>query len=180
MGMFKLFADLISFHLGAAEDLRLVEQKLVEEQETAKLREKFIAILGHDLRNPVGAILNSAQLLLRMPVDDRVKRISGIILDSSYRMKGLIDNVLDFARSNFGGGLKIQVDIDAPLREILTHVIEEIKAASPDVEIDANIDLPHNVDCDSRRIAQLFSNLLGNAVAYRLPGSIIKVKAECT
>jgi K+-sensing histidine kinase KdpD len=180
MGMFKLFADLISFHLGSMEDLRLTEAKLLEEQETAKLRERFIAILGHDLRNPVGAILNSAQLLLRMPIDDRTRRISGIILDSSYRMKGLIDNVLDFAQSNFGNGLKIHIDTDPPLTEILNHVIDEIKAATPDAEIDTDFNLSHAVDCDGRRIAQLFSNLLGNAVAYRLPGTPVKVHAEST
>lgn len=180
MGMFKLFADLISFHLGSMEDLRSTEARLLQEQETAKLRERFIAVLGHDLRNPVGAILNSAQLLLRMPIDDRTKRISGIILDSSYRMKGLIDNVLDFAQSNFGNGLKIQVESDPPLVEILTHVVEEIKAASPGVEINTRFDLSRAVDCDARRIAQLFSNLLGNAVAYRLPGTVVKVDAEST
>jgi signal transduction histidine kinase len=83
-------------------------------------------------------------------------------------------------QSNFGNGLKVHIQPDQPLTEIFNHVVEEIKAASPDTEIDTRFDLMHPVDCDGKRIAQLFSNLLGNAVAYRLPGTQVRVDAEST
>jgi signal transduction histidine kinase len=177
IGMFRLFADLISFHLNSIEELRESEAHLLEEKETAKLREQFIAILGHDLRNPVGAILNSAQLLLRMSADDRTKRLANIIQDSSYRMKGLIENILDFANNHLGGGLKMNIQDDAPLNEVLTHVVEEIKAISPNSIIETNLFLTDPVSCDGKRIAQLFSNLLSNAVTYGKAGTAIIVDA---
>lgn len=105
VGMFKLFAELIAFHLDAIDRLALSEMKLTEERQIAELREQFIAILGHDLLNPVSAVLNVAQLLLRVPADDRVKRLANIVQDSAYRMKGLIENILDFARGRLGEGI---------------------------------------------------------------------------
>ena len=110
-GMFTLFADLVSFHLQAIEQLQFSEEKLKEERKTAELRDQFIAILGHDLLNPVGATLNAAQLLLRMPGDERVARMAAIIQNSSYRMKGLIENILDFARGRMGDDVGHYFDI---------------------------------------------------------------------
>ena len=95
IGMFKLFAELISFHLNSIDQISSSEISLFEERRTAELREQFIAVLGHDLRNPIGAVLNSAQLLLHMPLDDRSKRVAKIIQDSAFRMIGLIENILD-------------------------------------------------------------------------------------
>ena len=63
VGMFKLFAELIAFHLDAQERLRLSETALLDERQTAQLREQFIAVLGHDLRNPLNAIRGGAELL---------------------------------------------------------------------------------------------------------------------
>src|SRR5260221_11047427 len=73
IGLFKLFAELISFHLYSMEELRSSQSSLSNERKVAELREQFIAILGHDLRNPLSAVSNSAQLLLRMPLDDDAK-----------------------------------------------------------------------------------------------------------
>lgn len=63
IGMFKLFGELIAFHLHTSEDLVQAETRLAEERDAAELREQFIAILGHDLRNPLAVILNLSQLL---------------------------------------------------------------------------------------------------------------------
>jgi signal transduction histidine kinase len=165
-GMFKLFAELIAFHLSSVDDVKIMQARLDEERENARLREQFIAILGHDLRNPVGAILNSAQLLLRMPVEARVKRLAEITQSSAYRMRGLVDNILDFAQSHLGGGLRLNVQEDQPLEEILTHVVDELALISPDRYVSLKLQLDEPVACDGKRIAQLFSNLLGNAIAY--------------
>ncbi|HTD40234.1 MAG TPA: GAF domain-containing sensor histidine kinase [Mucilaginibacter sp.] len=166
IGMFKLFSELIAFHLNSIEELKNTQAELEEEHKTAKLREQFIAILGHDLRNPVGAVLNSAQLLLRMPVEDRVKRLATIMQDSAYRMRGLIDNILDFAQSHLGGGLNLNIQEDQPLTEILNHVVDELTLISPDRSVSLQLDIAEPVSCDGKRIAQLFSNLLSNAITY--------------
>jgi len=176
-GMFKLFAELISFHLSSMDELRITQAQLYQEQENAKLREQFIAILGHDLRNPVGAILSSAQLLLRMPVEDRVKRIANIMQSSAYRMRGLIDNILDFAQSHLGGGLQLNIQEDPPLPEILKHVVDELAMISPDRYVSFKLNLEDPVACDGKRIAQLFSNLLSNAITYGRADTPVRVNA---
>jgi signal transduction histidine kinase len=177
-GMFTLFADLISFHLNAIEQLQATEKKLLEEREIAELRDQFIAILGHDLLNPVGATLNAAQLLLRMPADGRVTKMARIIQDSSYRMKGLIENILDFARGRMGEGIMLDAKYDESLGAALQHVITELRIIWPNITIEADIEITGAVYCDSRRIAQLFSNLLGNAITHGEKDAPIKVEAR--
>ncbi|MEO5594293.1 MAG: GAF domain-containing sensor histidine kinase [Chitinophagaceae bacterium] len=166
IGMFKLFADLIAFHLQAIEDLISSQTKLLEERKTAELREQFIAILGHDLRNPIGAISNSAQVLQVITSDEDILRLAGIIKNSSYRMQGLIENILDFARGRLGEGIIINRKIISDIENVLTVVITELHAVWPGRIIETQFDLSIPVNCDSSRIAQLFSNLLSNALSY--------------
>lgn len=166
IGMFNLFADLISFHLNSIEQLAITNAKLEEERKIAELREQFIAILGHDLRNPVGAILNSAQLLMRMPLDERSIRVANIIKDSSYRMKALIDNMLDFASGRLGGGIILHKNINEPMEQILQQIITELSIIWPERNIEVEFDLTEPVNADGKRIAQLFSNLLSNALTH--------------
>jgi len=165
IGMFTLFADLISFHLNSIEQLQISESKLEEERKTAELREQFIAILGHDLRNPVGAVANVGQMLLRMPLDERTRRLANIIQDSSYRMKLLIDNILDFARGRLGDGITLNYS-DEPMGKLLNQVVDELSVVYPDRAIDTEITINEQVNADGHRIAQLFSNLLGNALTH--------------
>lgn len=176
-GMFKLFADLISFHLNAVEQLDISSSELNEERKTAELREQFIAILGHDLRNPVGAISNAAQLLLRMPLEERVLRLANIIKDSSYRIIGLIENILDFARGRLGEGITLNRNDNEPVEKILNQVIEELRVVWPARIITIQFNLTKPVNVDGRRIAQLFSNLLSNALSHGKTDLPITVRA---
>jgi signal transduction histidine kinase len=73
--MFKLFTELIAFHIDANDRLASSEDTLVDERKTAELREQFTAVLGHDLRNPLASIEAGAQLLMRRTLDDRSKEI---------------------------------------------------------------------------------------------------------
>ncbi|TCC88082.1 GAF domain-containing sensor histidine kinase [Pedobacter frigiditerrae] len=166
IGMFKLFAELIAFHLDSVIELEESEFNLLEERENAELREQFIAILGHDLRNPVGASLNAAQLLLKIATDEKVKRLAQIVQKSSYRINGLIENVLDFARGRLGGGIKLDLSASEPLIEVINQVINELKLIWPNSAIEVSIDLKEKVVFDGKRIAQLFSNLLSNALSH--------------
>ncbi|WP_219222662.1 ATP-binding protein [Pedobacter antarcticus] len=177
MGMFKLFADLIAFHLHAIQELTISETSLHEEQKTSELRDQFIAILGHDLRNPVGAIRNGAQLLLRSELKERDLKLVNLIKDSSYRITGLIENVLDFARGRLGDGITLAATRNEMLKEDLDEVIGELNMIWPGRKIETIYDLDHAVHCDGKRIAQLFSNLLGNALTYSAAESVVTVKA---
>ena len=177
IGMFKLFAELIAFHLDAIERVASSEASLLDERKTSELREQFIAVLGHDLRNPLTAILSSAEMLQRSPPDDRTARFSRIIQASAERISGMINNLLDFARGRLGGGVPIVRQPEA-LGALLAEVVSEFRAGQPDRVIDAVFSLPVPVICDPGRIAQLFSNLLANALAYGNTDEPIRVRAE--
>ena len=179
LSMFKLYASMIAFQLNTSQKLLVTEQSLNDERETALLRDQFIAVLGHDLRNPLGAIRNSAELLKRSPLDERGKKLANIIVDSSFRINGLIENVLDFARGKLGDGIILSLDQSEKLETILLQVISELSLISPDKEIKTSFLFDNIVKCDYKRIAQLFSNILGNAINYGKVGSPIHVKA-CT
>ena len=177
IGMFKLFAELISFHLYAVEQTAFIEENLLEERKTAILRDQFIAVLGHDLRNPLGAVSCSAHLLLKMPLNEEALYLSHIIENSCSRMTGLIENVLDFARGRSGLGITLNRTSAEPIGQTLSQVITELGIIWPDRDIETQFTLDEPVDCDERRIAQLFSNLLGNAITYGKNDAPIRVKA---
>jgi len=164
MGMFQLFANLISFHLQAIEDINASNARLEEELQTSKLREQFIAILGHDLKNPIATIRMSSDILLKFAKEELVQRQAKMIKSTSFRMEGLIDNILDFARGHLGEGIILSKKSDpAALKTSLEQVIKEIKIISPEREINVTLDLKDEVNVDINRISQLFSNLLANA-----------------
>lgn len=178
IGMFRLFADLISFHLSALEDLDFSEDSLSEERKTSELREQFIAILGHDLRNPLGAVLNSAELLLMISSDEDVRKLSAMMKSSAYRMAGLVDNMLDFASGRLGGGIVLNRNVNNDLEKALLQIIEEMLSVWPDRSIETHFNLDEPVYCDEDRIAQLFSNLLSNALSHGAPDAPIIVRAS--
>ena len=108
VGMFKLFANLIAFHLDAVERLVASEATLGGEREQAGLREQFIAVLGHDLRNPLANVIGGLHLLQRRGLDDEAAEIVRLMQGSTARMSALIDNVVDFSRGRLGGGFTLQ------------------------------------------------------------------------
>ena len=177
IGMFKLFAELISFHLSSIDQLNATELKLSEERRMSELRDQFIAVLGHDLRNPLGAVSTSSQLLLRMPLEQDALRLATIIKNGSYRMKGLVDNILDFARGRLTGGILLEKVPCTNIEKILLDVISEIAVMHPDRSIDLDYELSNSFDCDGHRIGQLLSNLLGNAIHHGKAGTPIEVRA---
>jgi len=89
-----------------------------------------------------------------------------MVQGSVTRMAGLIDNVMDFARGRLGGGLTLDRDAAQPVEPMLRQVVAELQSNAPDRVIEARFALTAPVNCDRRRIGQLASNLLGNALTY--------------
>ena len=175
--MFELYANMIAVHLNSMNEVRITQNTLNEEIKTAVLRDQFIAILGHDLRNPVGAIKSSAELLKKAAVSPREQRLINIIQNSTYRITGLIDNVLDFARGRLGDGIILDYQNNQTIDICLMQVIDELQAVSPEKKIVPYFNLQSDVKGDFKRIAQLFSNILGNAITYGDPQLPINVNA---
>lgn len=177
-GMFALFAELISYHLESVEQLTVTEGKLAQAVETGVLRDQFIAILGHDLRNPVSAISNGAQMLQRMDLEPDALKLAGVIKNSAFRMSELIENVLDFARSQLGEGFPLKRRRLNEPEPLLMQVINELRAVWPGRKIETQIRLTLPLYCDAGRIGQLLSNLLGNALAYGTSTEPVRVVAD--
>jgi sigma-B regulation protein RsbU (phosphoserine phosphatase) len=155
-----------------------LQDRIVADEEVAAFREQFIAVLGHDLRNPVAAVDAGVRMLLRDGLTEKTPRILRLMLGSVVRMNGLIDNVMDLARSRLGGGISLQIEAERQLRPTLEQVVDEIRAAHPDREILAHFDVDGYVAVDHLRIAQMFSNLLGNAMAHGAED--LPVQIDCT
>lgn len=167
VGMFELFAELIGFHLDAVEEVEAAGQKLERQQEIASLREEFIGILGHDLRNPIASTRMSAEILMKIAQDDMSRRHAAMIKATSYRMDKLIGNMLDFARGRLGEGIILEKQLqNGDLIKLLEQEIQELQVNSPEREIKVDFHLDREVNCDRERIAQLLSNLLNNADSH--------------
>lgn len=176
-GMFKLFADLIAQHMDTQDRLARSEAELLGERHAAELREQFIAVLGHDLRNPLASIQAGGRLLARTSLDARALALVSAMQASVLRMAGLIDDVMDFARARLGGGFEIERRIAPGLEETIAQAVDELRLANPDREIVAEIALADPVACDSGRVAQLLSNLLGNALRHGAESGAVTVQA---
>jgi signal transduction histidine kinase len=177
IGMFRLFAELIAKSLDDQRKLAVTESALLRERADAELREQFIAVLAHDLRAPMSSIRSLMDLMLKTPLNEDATTMGRLMRDSSTRMLGLIDNMLDLARGRLGGGLTLNRDANKPLEPVIREVIAELKAGQPDGVIEAEFKLIEPVNCDRPRIAQLFSNLLGNALSYGSSNQPIRVRA---
>ena len=176
VGLFRLFAELIAFHLDTGRRLASSEARLINERKSSELREQFIAVLGHDLRNPLASIAAGAALMEKAGLDEKSRMIVDTMQKSISRMSALIDNVLDFARGRLGGGIALKLE-DGQLAPILKQVVEELKSTHPEQRIDTRFELTAPVKCDQVRIAQLLSNLLGNALTHGAPGEPVRVEA---
>jgi sigma-B regulation protein RsbU (phosphoserine phosphatase) len=155
-----------------------LQRGLASERETAELREQFIAVLGHDLRNPLAAISAGAHILQRSVQGEKERRVIGMIHTTINRMSDLIDNVLDFARGRLGGGITLDRDAGEPLQPVLEQVVDELRTASPQRVIETDFQITGPVDCDRTRIGQLASNLIGNALTHGAPDQPVRVGAK--
>jgi signal transduction histidine kinase len=177
MGMFKLFADLIAFHLDAVDRLASSEATLADVRQDAGLREQFIAVLGHDLRNPLANIVGGLHLLTRQGLGEKAAEVVDLMRGSTTRMSALIDNVLDFARGRLGGGFGLERRRVA-LEPVLRQVVAELQSTAPERAIECAFDIAEPVECDAGRIGQLLSNLLANALAHGTADRPVRVEAR--
>lgn len=177
IGTFTLFAELIAHHLDAEDRILVAETKVVDGLAMSDLREQFIAVLGHDLRNPLAGLEGGRRMLSTMHDDPKSVRILRLMGESVARMSGLIDNLMDFARGRLGGGIGLQRTADQRLEPLLAQIVNEIKAGHPEREIEMRFDLSQGVNVDQARIGQMFSNLMGNAITHGAEDQPIIVEA---
>lgn len=146
-----------------------------EAEQTAHFRERFIGILGHDLRTPLTAILASSKLVMRLrDLPDPALAAAARISSSAERMGRMIGDLLDFTEARLGGGLRVKRKA-GDLRDCVQACVDEVSAANPGRTIDVEIEGDTRGEFDSDRVAQMLSNLLTNALAYGPPDEPVAV-----
>jgi PAS domain S-box-containing protein len=159
------------------ENVRLVG----EAQEAVRAREDLLAIVSHDLRNPLGVVLASTALLLKanLPPDkqERARRQVEAIQRAGNRMNRLIRDLLDFASIQAGrlSVSKHPQEVAAMVAEVL-EVLEPLAAAKSQ-RLVADVAPGLEIRCDHDRVIQAFSNLIGNAIKFTPDGGTITVRA---
>jgi signal transduction histidine kinase len=175
---FELFAELLALHLENRERVHATTIALLDEKRTAEMREQFIAILGHDLRNPLAAITAGTTMLGKLKLDQRARQIVELMQESSKRMTELTADILDFARGKLGGGVPLRSVAEENLEAVFSQVIEELRTVHPDREIKVEMAIEKPLFCDSARVAQVLSNLLGNALTHGASGAPVDVSIQ--
>lgn len=168
--------DLTRFN--EAIDQALAESIARYTQDLDHSKEMFLAILGHDLRTPLGAVMMSAEFMLEtQELKEPHLTLASRIASSSKRMNQMIGALLDFTRSRLGAGIPI-VRADIDMGKVVHDVVNEISAAHPDqtIKVDARGALRGEWDCP--RISQLLSNLIGNAVEHGAKRTIVTVEVQ--
>jgi signal transduction histidine kinase len=142
----------------------------------AEWRERFMAMLSHDLRTPLSAVSLSAETMLRDPqLSPRSEAAAKRIFRATQRVTRMITDLLDVARARTGGGIVVHPR-EMDLRRVCEQVVEEVSKAFPD----RRIEIASTPTCigvwDEDRIAQVVDNLLTNAVRYSPRDSVVRIE----
>jgi signal transduction histidine kinase len=126
----------------------------------------FLGILGHDLRNPLGAVTMSAQYLMQSPsLEGRHIKAAAMIYNSSKQMSQLVGDLLDFTRTRLGQAIPIRPE-PTNIAEIVRHAVAQACAFHPEREIVLHMPAELTGQWDTARIAQVLSNLIANAIKH--------------
>jgi signal transduction histidine kinase len=146
--------------------LELAEQRR-QVTEALRLNEMFVAILGHDLRNPLGAMVAGAEVLGLQLTDDKQLRTLQRMTAAGHRMTAMIEQLLDLTRARLGGGIGfVRVRTRLDVRELVQRSIDELRASHPGREIRFESASGCTTSGDPERLLQLFSNLVANALTH--------------
>lgn len=146
--------------------------------ELDETREQFLAILGHDLRNPLGAILMGAATLTKsQQLDEKHARAAQRIVSSAGRMQRMINDLLDLTRTRLGGGIPI-TRTRTDLMLVCEQVIDELQLVYPDRELRLEERGPLIGVWDGDRLTQVISNIVANALQYGDADSPVSIVAQ--
>jgi signal transduction histidine kinase len=168
--------DLTRFNEAIDQSLAESVSRYTEDLDHSK--EIFLAILGHDLRTPLGAIQTSASFLMETQVlQEPALTLIPRIARSATRTVNMVGDLLDFTRSRIGSGIPI-VRAEADMGKMVHDVVDEIAVARPGREFDVATCGEQRGEWDCERISQALSNLIGNAVQHGSEETKVSVKVE--
>jgi two-component system, sensor histidine kinase and response regulator len=132
--------------------------------ETLRLNEELMAVVGHDLRNPLNVVLMTTSLLASS-TDPELKKCVARLQSSGSRMAHIIDELFDLSRARLGGGIPIERQA-TDLLAVTRKTVAEFEATNPNRQIDVVVTGDVQGDWDTGRLGQVLSNLIGNALRH--------------
>ena len=168
--------DLIRFN--EAIDQAIAESVSRFSQAVAQTQERYLAILSHDLRTPLGAIITSMRFMLDAGgLEEPHRTLVTRAGSSARRMNQMVLDLVEFTRTRLGDGIPIvRAEMDA--RRLVHDVVVEIAASYPDSTVQAETGGDLTGEWDGDRLTQVLTNLVGNAVQHGTAGAPIKVSAR--
>ncbi|MBU8896360.1 PAS domain-containing sensor histidine kinase [Corallococcus sp. H22C18031201] len=163
---------------GISRDVTARRRQEEEREQEARYQERFIGVLGHDLGNPLAAVrLSAAALLARASLPPEVRRGVQRIDGSAERMARLVKQLLDFTRARMAGGIPLR-PTEMCLEDVCRRIIAELEPAHPERGVDLQVRGECRGIWDEERLAQVLSNLVGNALQHSVEGSRVRVSLE--
>jgi signal transduction histidine kinase len=163
-------------------EVEIAHRQRAEEmlKEADRRKDEFLAILAHELRNPLAPIRNAAHILeFLMPAEEQLRRPLEVIHRQTRQLARLVDDLLDVSRITRG-----KINLDKQTLELATVVAQAVETSRPLLEARRHrfdIHLPAEpvyVEADPTRLAQVFSNLLNNAAKYTEEGGHVSLTVE--
>jgi signal transduction histidine kinase len=139
-------------------------------------KDRHIAVLAHDLRNPLNTILTAAHLLVKSSGDSKTVTLAERISRAAGRMNAMVHDLLDYARAGTGAIPVTPVPMD--LGELCRELVEEFQLADPDRQIELAVSGDLTGEWDRPRLHQALSNLVGNATRYGRGKAAIRARRE--
>jgi PAS domain S-box-containing protein len=163
----RLFREVEDAREATKAQLVAEERRRLEAEEQTRFADTFVGILGHDLRNPLNAIIMTTRLLRRVPTPSEQNAVQRI-QSSAQRMSNMVAQLLDLTRSRIAGGIplnRLPIDVGS----VVSEVVDEMRRAYPERQIAWSGHAGIQAAADHDRLAQVVSNLLGNALEHGEP-----------
>ena len=169
------FADVVRFNEGI--DQALAESIKFFNLQVDQSRNLLLGMLGHDMRNPLNAIVMTASNLATLNAGEDISEAAMVLIRSGASIKALLDDLVDFNRTKLGLGLNIaRKEID--LNKLLTDEMNQHRAVHPETRLELTLQGDVTGQWDGERLQQVLRNLISNALAYGSPGEPVRVMVE--
>jgi len=170
----RLFREIEDARAAIAGQLAGEERRRHDAEEQARFAETFVGMLGHDLRNPLNAIVMTTRLLRRLAKAPSEVTAVERVQSSAMRMSNMVGQLLDLTRSRIAGGISVE-KAPVDLCGVVSEVVDELRRGYPGRQIAWSGGAGHHATADRDRLAQVFSNLVGNGLEHGDPAQPVTI-----